>query len=190
LVLAVGALGLFVVNKVPEIAQNPAGLGRLIAEANPNMEMIDADEEKRTIRVRNKESGETLTIRLDDLKAGRIKFEREGKEGTDTLEVGGKVRLPNWVPKFPGVEPVSVGSASSATEGEGGIVTFETSASEEKIVAFYRDGLEKRGLTVKATGPALVMQNEEDGLHATVTISDDSGGKRRVTVAYGEKRQP
>jgi hypothetical protein len=95
------------------------------------------------------------------------------------------------VPKFPNVEPKSLGSAQSAKEGEGGVFTFTTDVSKEKIVAFYREGLEKRGLTMKADvahGAALVMHAEEEGLHATISVGEENG-QSRVTVAYGEKHK-
>jgi hypothetical protein len=46
-------------------------------------------------------------------------------------------------------------------------------------------------LSVKAEAggnAALVMVNEDDGLHATVKI-DESGSENRVTVAFGEKKR-
>ena len=190
-VVLVMAAGLFVMNKVADLAQNPKELGKIIAQVNPDLEYIDSDPEKKTLRVRDKKEGTTLTITLDDIMQGKLSVVREGKDGVETVEIGGKTKLPNWVPKFPDVEPKSLGTAQSAKEGEGGIFTFTTNVSKEKIVAFYRDGFEKRGLTMKADvakGAALVMHSEEDGLHATINVAED-GGESRVTVAYGEKHK-
>jgi len=186
MLLMVGA-GFYALNLATKMAQNPAKLGEMLAAANPDLEMIDSDSEKKTIRVRDKKSGETVTIQLDDLLKGRIKVEHQGQDGTETLEVGGKLTLPNWMPKFPDVEPVSLGTAQSDKEGEGGIFQFTAKMSREKIEAFYRDGLQRRGLAVKTTTPALIMHSDDDKLHATITI-EERDGEQRVTVAYGEKR--
>lgn len=183
------ALGLFALNKVAEVAQNPRQLAALVSKLDPDLEVMDVDESKKTIRVRNKRKDEEVTISLDDLREGKLRVTKEGRDGVESLELGGKLNLPNWVPKFPGVEPRSLGAAQSDTRGEGGAFTFTTTVSREKIVAFYRDGLEKRGLAVKAsTGDqALAMSSEDGALHATVTIQEP-GDERRVTVFYGEKR--
>ena len=192
LVIAVAAVGFFVVSKVADLAQNPKELGRIVAQANPDLEVVEADAGKKTLRVHNKKDGTTVTIKLDDVMRGKLSIVKEGQDGVESVEIGGgKVNLPNWVPKFPGVEPKSLGSAQSAKEGEGGIFTFTTNLSKEKIHAFYREGLEKRGLTVKESdgaGHALVMHSEEDGLHAAISVQED-GGESRVTVAYGEKHK-
>lgn len=191
LVVAVVGAGVFVANKVLDVAQNPRELAKVIAAADPNLEMVDVDDAKKTIRVRDKKNGTVVTLTLSDLLQGKLSLVKEGKDGTESVEIGGKLNLPNWVPAFPGVEPRSLGSAHSDKEGEGGIFTFTTNVSAEKIRAFYQDGLGKRGLTVKAKAgeaKAWVMSNDDDGLHASVTV-DDRGGERQVTVAYGEKKR-
>ena len=192
LILVVVGAGLFVVSKVADMAQNPAELGKLIARANPDLELLDSDAGKKILRVRNKRDGSTVTLKLEDILTGKLQVSKEDKDGLETVELGGKMKLPNWVPKFPGVEPTSLGSAQSDKQGEGGLFTFTTSESEGKIRSFYQEGFEKRGLAVKVEvggKAALVMQSEDETLNATVKIEGDDGSERRVTVLYGEKRR-
>lgn len=190
LVLAVVGIGWFAVNKVAEIAQNPRELASILTKANPDLELVDVDEDKKTIRVRDKKEGTVVTVTLSDLMQGKLRVSKEGKDGVESVQIGGKLDLPNWVPKFPGVEPRSLGSAQSDKDGEGGIFTFTTTVSTEKIRAFYREAFEKRGLAIKveAGNDALVMSSE-DGLNATVSVNE-SGGEQQVTVVYGEKKKP
>ena len=192
LILLVVGAGLFFVSKVAELAQNPAELGKLIARANPDLELLDSDAGKKILRVRNKRDGSTVTLKLEDILTGKLQVSKEDKDGLETVELGGKMKLPNWVPKFPGVEPASLGSAQSDKQGEGGLFTFTTSVSAEKIRAFYQEGFEKRGLAVKVEAggkAALMMQSEDEALNATVKIEGGDGSEHRVTVLYGEKRR-
>ena len=68
------------------------------------------------------------------------------------MRLGGKADLPNWVPKYPGAEPKSLGSARSDKEGEGGVVTFETPDAPAKVRAFYEAEFQKRELTMTRAG--------------------------------------
>jgi hypothetical protein len=185
------AAGWFVAKQVVTLAENPRQLAGVIEKADPNLEVLDVDDQKKTIRVRNKKDDTVVTLSLEDVLQGKLSVSREGKDGVERFELGGKVDLPNWVPKFPDAEPRGLGSAQSEQEGEGGVFQITTNAPAEKVLAFYREGFAKRGLSVvepESTGGKLVMRSEDGVLNAGVEVKE-SAGERRVIVAYGEKRK-
>ena len=128
-VLAILALGVFVVNKAKQagldpdlIKKNPAlAAAKLAVAANPNVEMVSADEGHDQITVRDKETGKLLTMSFADAKKGKFVFQENGKDAvtisgpTDggfemksadgSVKIGGSVKIPTWVPDYPGSEP-------------------------------------------------------------------------------------
>ncbi len=190
-IVAFGLLSYYVFKKVTEVATNPAAAAALISKIDPNLEVLDVDENKKVLRVRNRQNNEEVVISLADLQAGRLKISKEGKDGLESVEIGGQVKLPSWMPKYPGVEMKGIGAMRSDKEGDGGMFTFETSDPADKILAFYKEGLEKSGFKadesaqVAAGASVLMMKSDHDG-GATVTITPGSGHSN-VTVLYGRK---
>jgi hypothetical protein len=53
--------------------------------ANPDLEIASMDVEKNTMTIRHKETGETMTLNLEDVKEGKFSFpSHEGGEGAKT----------------------------------------------------------------------------------------------------------
>jgi hypothetical protein len=189
-VIAVSLLTYYAFRTVQEVVTNPSAAAALLAKIDPNLEVIDVDEDKKTLRVRNKKNNEEVTINLNDLTSGKFKISHEGKDGVETMEIGGKVKVPSWLPKYPGADIKGIGSMSSDKEGHGGMFAFETPDPAEKIHAFYRQGLEKEGFKVEqgahSPGSAVLMMKAENDGGATITVTP-SGSGSQVTVLYGRK---
>ncbi|MBD3413184.1 MAG: hypothetical protein GF421_01980, partial [Candidatus Aminicenantes bacterium] len=67
------------------LKKNPAlAAAKVAIAANPELELVNVDEDSRTMTVRNKETGEKLKIDFEDIEKGRISFETE--EGEMTLK--------------------------------------------------------------------------------------------------------
>jgi len=47
-------------------------------------------------------SGKTYTMSFEDAKNGKFTMKEDGKT---TLTVGGKAKVPSWVPDYPGLRP-------------------------------------------------------------------------------------
>lgn len=80
--------GLFVGSKVKQFAEeaqkNPvAAIGKAYAMVTPDVEFVSADEEAKTLTLRNTKTGKSITISADDLEKGRISF--EGEDGSITV---------------------------------------------------------------------------------------------------------
>ena len=78
LVITIG-VGLF----VHKVKQNPAlAMAKLLTAANPDVEVLSADEGRNSVKFRDKKTGETFSVNLDDIKNGRIDLQgAEGREG-------------------------------------------------------------------------------------------------------------
>jgi hypothetical protein len=154
----------------PELMQKSPAMAaaKIMAAANPDIEVVSADEASEMITLRDKRSGETITISLSELRDGKITFTNpEGKEvvvdaqadaqratiemksaeGTATYGTGGQADLPSWLPKYPGITPQGVFSAKSGSEVNGSFA-FTTTDSVDQILAFYEDGLKAGGFKV------------------------------------------
>src|SRR5437660_4575721 len=78
--IAVTSAGLFLAHKV---AQNPAmAMAKILAVANPDVEVLSTDEGRNTITLRDKKTHETVTMSFDDVKKGKIVFKGNGQEAT------------------------------------------------------------------------------------------------------------
>ena len=129
-ILVLGAVvagigGYFLVGKAREVAEEMeedpiAASARFIAAANPEIELVTADKDNRTVTFRNTETGEEFTFDYDDIEEGRISFTSGGEsasieldtegegvtitsdEGTTTFGASSDLwDLPDWVPVYP-----------------------------------------------------------------------------------------
>ena len=194
--------GIFISRKAKEFAagaeKNPAlVVAKMIAAANPDIEVVAEDADAGTLTLRNKKTGETITMNAEDIKDGRISFKtdkgeevkisgsaREGEqgltiesdEGTLSFGSGASAQLPDWLPIYPGAE--SQGTYSGEGKGKtGGAVQFETPDSVAEVLAFYEKQLKGAGFATETT------RVDRDGslVGATLTAKDEAGG-RTVTI--------
>jgi uncharacterized protein YneF (UPF0154 family) len=174
LVLLVG--GYFVAHKVKGYAdiakKNPAmAAAKLMVSVNPDLEIVSEDDDKGTITVRDKKTGEEITMNAEDIKEGRLKFKNKkgeevtfegsgesGKEGfkikTDkgsmTFGSGPGEAPPAWVPSYPGAKAMA-SSRESTEEGFTGTYSFQTSDSGEAVLTYFGQELKKGGFKVERT---------------------------------------
>ncbi|MEZ5332299.1 MAG: hypothetical protein R2991_09670 [Thermoanaerobaculia bacterium] len=148
-ILAVSC-GLFVFNKGKKVVQdfekNPAkAAAETMVRLNPELELVDSDEDAGTMTIRNKKTGEEFTADYSDIEEGKISFESDGKAvsfdargaaeggsgvitmtdeaGEQTAVIGGQgdsSAVPSWFPLYPGASDVGATySAKNATEETG-----------------------------------------------------------------------
>jgi hypothetical protein len=200
--------GYFLYGKAREVARDMeedpvATTARIIAAANPEIELVDADADHRTVTFRNTETGEEFVFDYDDIEEGRFELE-SGDESTsielDTdAEGGGGMTIrtddgetmtygtaaggpPEWVPVYPGTEPQGT-YASDTPEMRTGAFTFETDDELENVLDFYESELEASGFTIRnrtttPEGALLVATTDGEARSATLTatLSDDGVG--------------
>lgn len=196
-----------------EFEANPAmSAAKLMVRANPELELVEADDEAGTLTVRNKETGEVMTVGLDEIEKGRIRFESEGetvsigmeegedgqgaftvrdKEGKETFRVGsgGEENLPPWVPRYEGAEPQGTYFATSGGEMNGGY-SFETSDAPDEVISYFDEALLDAGMTETGRSTSSAggssfsnLSYEGDGRTVGVMVTSD-GGTTNVIVSF------
>jgi hypothetical protein len=208
--------GVFVANKVKEVAEemedNPVETAsKLIAAANPDIELVDADKRERVVTFRNKETGEEFTFDFKDIEEGRVHFSSDDEtvsveleagegdegslkittdEGTASFGAGIDVSIPSWLPIYPGTEPQGTYSTEDA-DGRTGAFTIETHDSLDDLIDFYAEKLEGKGFKVLQRaktnlGASLNAQSPDESL--TVSIAASAvGDKVQAVVNFTEK---
>src|SRR6185503_5605157 len=107
-----------------------------------------------------KKTGKEVTMTFDQAKSGRVSFSAEDDNGkTATVEIGGSnVKLPSWVPSYPGATiqaNITARGDSVNGTGEGGNFSFTTKDAASKVLSYYQDKAKEQGFKVNlnaATG--------------------------------------
>ncbi|MGC8916853.1 MAG: hypothetical protein ACP5NF_07740 [Thermoanaerobaculum sp.] len=216
-VVVVVAFTVFVGKKAKDFAKtvekNPAvAAAKVAAAVNPDIEVVSSDDEAGTVTLRNKKTGEVITIDAKDVQKGRIAFSDEkGKKvhieahgegeqqsmrissGEGEVVVGSDVGLPEWVPLFPGAKL----EGAMAAKGKGGATGgagFATDASVAEVLAFYERELKARGFSPSVskfeqngqTVGGMVQGTHTDGRSLMVSATREQG-KTRVGLSYENK---
>jgi hypothetical protein len=199
IVLALVATGLFIAKKAKDagldpdlMKKNPAvAVAKMMAAVHPDIEVLDVDEDRGLVKVREKKTGKTLTLNFEDLKKGKIVVKtNEGEE----VAVGGKWEPPDWVPSYPGVTMNTTVSGEDASEMSG-TGFFSTGDSLEKILDFYENQLKSQGMEVTRevsggvgmkTG-SLTATDSANGRTVHVNYLPAAGGNK-VHVSYNAKK--
>ena len=214
-VLVVG--GIFVFNKARDMAEemdeNPVvAAAKIIAATNPDIELVEADEENRVVTFRNTSTDEVDTIDFEDIEEGRISFfsddesfsleletdeDEEGRltittdEGTASFGAGTAIRdMPSWVPVYPGTTPKGAYSAES-DEGRAGAYTITTDDDVEDVLDYYVFELEKRGFEIvnrmaSTEGAFLTAKSPDEVLTINLAASIEEG-QTQIVVNFNEK---
>ncbi|HXT21246.1 MAG TPA: hypothetical protein VN923_10880, partial [Thermoanaerobaculia bacterium] len=202
-------------HKVKTIAQeyqdNPAmATVKMLTAVNPDLELVSSDEAAGKVTIKNKKTGEVMTVDLADIKDGKINFENaQGKSSMSFSQEAGKLevhgangesatfgsaQLPNWVPAYPGAAPQGVYAAEDATQ-KSGTFSLTTADAATQVFAFYKGQLESAGFKVSenkysmgGTDTGMVQGESSDGKRTvTLTVTTDAG-KTQVSGVYGEKK--
>jgi len=195
-VIVFGMITYYAAHKARQFAKNPAlAVTKMIAAVNPDVDIVSVDEGKGMITVRDKKSGETVTMNFEDAQKGKFVFKGKGNEtvtmeahgsgenGTfevkskdGTMKIGGVAQLPDWLPAYPGSTP-QPGMSAQTNTGNSAIFSFKTKDSIDQVVHYYEDALKKAGLKVNTN----VMQ--QDGKPSLGIVSaEDAGSLRKASV--------
>lgn len=197
---------------IAEYQDNPAmATVKMLTAVNPDLELVSTDEAAGKVTIKNKKTGEVVTVDLEDIKNGKINFETaEGKaslnfdqqagtmevQGADgsTASFGGSAELPSWVPGYPGATPEGVYAAEDASQ-KSGTFGLTTSDSVSDVFAFYKKELEGAGFKVSENkysagggeGGMVVGESGDGQRTVTFTIASEPG-KTRVAGVFSEKK--
>ena len=202
-----------------EWQENPTkAAAKMVGNLNPDVEVVDTDDEAETITLRNKKTGETITVDMEDIREGKIRFFNEKGEsaqitvesdekGSGTFKIessegefkmaagAGAAQLPDWVPLFGGGEPENVG-VLTAESGITGGYSMETGDSMEDVATYFEKKLQAAGFDTSGTSftsnETSVINiraiQEATGRSVIVMVTDDSG-KVEMNLTFGEEKK-
>lgn len=167
--------GFFVAKKVKDVAddykENPArAAAQMVVRVNPDLELVETDDEAQTMTIRNKQTGEVFTADWSDIKEGKFRMEADGKQvtfdakqaadgeeggmisvtdesGDQTMVIGGgdASALPAWFPPYPGASEAGSTYTSKTASELTGMFTFTTGDGVAEVMDYYRDELTDLG---------------------------------------------
>jgi hypothetical protein len=209
LVLGVIAMvvGAYIVKtKVVDPFQKNPGMAtaKLIVQANPDLELVSSDDTANTLTVHNKKTNDTVTVSMDDIKNGKIKFtsdkgtavfdataangsgsgavlkvtDDKGNQSTFSASAGTPKSLPSWLPAYPGADVQGGMSATSSADGSSQTFSMATTDSVDKVVAFYQDHLKSNGLNVQPIATMALGGQSSTGM----IKADSTDGKSHVVI--------
>lgn len=191
------------------IKKNPAlATAKMIVAANPELELVEVDEKAGTVTIRNKKTGEKLTVDFEDIEKGRLTFKTdEGEMTFSTDESGagvklkdekgevkslefGKTELPDWMPLFPG--ELNIDFTISDEESRYGNFTIKTDSGAEKVRDFYVSKLENLGLSTEVSSfetddtrtITIISSDDDKTREISININQEKDGKSLITVNY------
>ena len=214
--IAFTVLGWLAVGKMKDVASdfedNPTkAAAELVVRMNPDLEMVESDDDAGTITVREKSSGKVVTMNYEDIEEGRVSFESEegrveitgqpqGGEGVMTIttdegetRIGGGGEIPDWVPAHPATTTRQSLLRSTGPTGDTGQASFTVDADAGDVAAFYKTALEEGGYTVSVTtysgdeGSVWVVSGQKDGGSIIASVNDK---EKPVEVAVQYSRSP
>ncbi len=198
IVLSFVGCGVFAMYMAHTVVSNPGlVLGKIITASNPDAEVVATDPRSQTMRIRDRKTGEEVTLSFDDIKKGKLSFSAKDKNGeVANLEIGGgEGKMPAWVPVYPGAKAqgnMTANGAGADGRGEGGMVTFTTPDAPSKVTAFYEAKCKDLGATVNLSGAADtggMLSCADEGKERSLTvIVGQSSGETSIAVTYGRKR--
>jgi hypothetical protein len=201
-IVTVGA-GMFFLHKArqagldPDLIKRNPGLAitKMIASANPDVDVLNTDESAGKITVRDRKTGKVVTMTFDDAKNGKFSFSAQGDDGkTASLEIGaGADKLPSWVPAYPGATVEGTfNMTGDSGKGNGGAFGFSTSDTPEKVLSFYQDKCKELGINIKMTthtsAGGMILGADEGETHSLQVIVGSESGQTKVQVMYGLKK--
>ena len=204
-VLSVMALGFFVVHKAkqagldPELMSRNPGLAisKLVAATNPDVTVLNTDDRAGTITLRDKKTGQVMTLSFDDVKNGKFKMSATDEHGkTANIEIGGGAgKTPSWVPNYPGAKAEGNFTArgdDGTGKGAGGVVTFTTSDAPSKVMEFYNEKITGAGMKIISTTTAgdtgmIMAASDDEKKSLQVIVGKGSSNETTIGITFGEK---
>jgi hypothetical protein len=177
---------------------NPgAVIAKLITAGNPNVDVVNTDNNAGTVTIRDRRTGKESTITFDQARGGRFSITADDDHGGKaSMQFGGAANdLPSWVPKYPGAVNTGLFSAKGSDangEGEGGSFGFTTPDAPQKVLDFYRGKAGDLGLKINMntdTGSGgMIVAAEENEKRTMMVTANASGNSTSVSVTYKSKQ--
>jgi len=219
-VIAMMIGGFFLARAVKDVAEdfedNPGlAAARLVVKASPELEEVDVDEDAGTMTIRNKETGELITVNLEDVEQGKLSWTdeegeavtldwSEAEEGTVSvtsddgegfqLQTGAAVSedRPDWVPVYPGAEIEGLGTMTT-DDAVHGSFSLKTPDAVSEVSGYYQKELKDAGFEVSLNtfagggkDGAMINANRGEADQNVVVIISREGDATEAGVTYTE----
>ncbi len=202
------AVTFVVARKVKSVAESfekdpVRAAAELAVRVNPEVELVSTDEAAHTMTIREKATGETVTLDWSEISEGRFRFEADGKELTldaTQTEDGAVVTLQDgtgealatigtsapggeldWFPRYPGASELSVNYTAQAAEGRNDFFTFTTGDAPEKVLDFYAAALEGKSFETSKT------VSTTDGQTGGMVLAWNADRSETLTLVVGRE---
>jgi hypothetical protein len=158
--------------------------------AEPSITVTDPQSgDKVKVSTKERDGNQTVTIDGGDGK-GTVSFSSDGSAPTN---------MPSYLPNYPGAkyQGTFVADVAETKEGEaakGGMATFTTTDSAEKVMAFYKSALSKTDMKENASGDMGGMKmlsfskgdNSQEGAQIMISSAPNGGTQVQVIYATGQ----
>lgn len=180
----------FVGKRVRSFVAHPEEtIAKMVTSANPDTEVVEIDKKKKKITLRNKKTGETVTVDFSDIQQGKIQWKGEGgKSGTLRFGDQGKVRMrndkdqniPPWVPIYPKAK--LKGTIINTSQGENqGALTYISFDNPKTIIAFMEKKLKDLGFE---TDTQTYTQNDQVMGGVITGTAPDKERKVNIVISH------
>ncbi len=143
-----------------------------------------------TVNVGCMKCGESLTEKLAE-KAMEAAVEK-GSGGKADIDIGGNVdisSLPGYL-RYPGAKAIGRFSMSGE-DGKGTVWSLETGDARQKVVDWYKKGLEgkgwKQGMTMDTGEGLMAMYSSPDEKEMATVIASTEDGKTVIALTHASK---
>ncbi|HEY6333470.1 MAG TPA: proline-rich domain-containing protein [Blastocatellia bacterium] len=201
----------------PALMQSKPALAaaKTFVALNPDLEIVSTDDNKGLITIRNKKTGETVTMTVDEANKGKVSFSKDGKdvgsvnmhtdkdsaslefktnEGTAKFGAGTTDTAPGWVPNY-GVRDITWDVAAHTGNVHTGTYHFVTPDGQENVAIFYEAEFKQKGFKVDTAtttsgtekNTILTYNDGTDDRGGVVSLTQNSGGGTKVAVMFKAK---
>lgn len=217
ILLVMGTCTWFVADKAKEFAEemeaNPAKMAaELAVRVDPDLEIVESDDEAGTLTVRRKSTGEVYTANFDDIAEGKMTIETpqgessisfdpteggltvQGPGGeTTTFGASASDELAEWIPRYPGASEPEGAFSSTSGDQRSGSASFRTTDPVARVLEFYERSLKAAGMEVSKTtftaqgsDGGMITANSDDPQRSVTVMVSDEDGETLVNATFNE----
>jgi hypothetical protein len=206
-------VGWFIKGKAEDFAadmeKDPARtMAELMVKTNPDVELVQTNEDDGTLTIRDKKTGEEMTLSFSEVEQGKFSVKTEdgeavfeadgekgtmrfsGKDGEETVIGEGDVDdVPDWVLRYKNGEHKSVFSTKTKEQSGWSLMT-KTTDKPKDVVDWFEKKLEADGFKIEAKttmqGVAMVSASDEKARRTVSVTATESPDGADVAIVGQE----
>ena len=181
-IIGVSVVTYMFVKKAEQVARNPvSAIVQIAAAANPDIDVLDVNENTGKVTIRDKKTGKTVTIDGDAIKDGRISIDTE--DGHAVLGAGANIKTPDWV-FMPGGAKLVGGMTANGKDGVGGTVVFTSTEPIDALKSFFEEKYKAAGYEQSVSA-----MSTTNGEQAVQLVFQHENRKRSVTIGAAKSSE-